>query len=201
MSFDDYARNWDTDRRINRARIIANEIEKVIQVNKELSAMEFGCGTGLISFNLYDKLEKITLIDTSKAMIDILNSKIERYKVKNMIAKCQDINDEEDRFDVIYNSMVLHHINNTENIIERFHELLNNEGYLVIVDLNKEDGKFHKEYPDFNGHNGFEQEELHNILKKVGFKNVDSRTIYYDTKIIDGESVDYSLFLIEARKF
>lgn len=33
MSFDDYARNWDTDKRINRARIIANEIEKVIRGN------------------------------------------------------------------------------------------------------------------------------------------------------------------------
>lgn len=201
MSFDDYARNWDTDKRINRARIIANEIEKVIQGSKEVSAMEFGCGTGLISFNLYDKLKKITLIDSSKGMIDILNSKIKRYKVKNMITKCQDILNEVDRFDIIYNSMVLHHINNTEEIIKKFYELLNNDGYLIIVDLNKEDGKFHKEYPDFNGHNGFEQEELQDILRRVGFKNVGSKTIYYDTKIIDGECVDYSLFLIEARKF
>ena len=201
MSFDDYARNWDTDKRINRARIIANEIEKVIQGSKEVSAMEFGCGTGLISFNLYDKLKKITLIDSSKGMIDILNSKIKRYKVKNMITKCQDILNEVDRFDIIYNSMVLHHIKNTEEIIKKFYELLNNDGYLIIVDLNKEDGKFHKEYPDFNGHNGFEQEELQDILRRVGFKNVGSKTIYYDTKIIDGECVDYSLFLIEARKF
>lgn len=201
MSFDDYARNWDTDKRINRARIIANEIEKVIQGSKEVSAMEFGCGTGLISFNLYDKLKKITLIDSSKGMIDILNSKIKRYKVKNMITKCQDILNEVDRFDIIYNSMVLHHINNTEEIIKKFYELLNNDGYLIIVDLNKEDGKFHKEYPDFNGHNGFEQEELQDVLRRVGFKNVGSKTIYYDTKIIDGECVDYSLFLIEARKF
>ena len=201
MSFDDYARNWDTDKRINRARIIANEIEKVIQGSKEVSAMEFGCGTGLISFNLYDKLKKITLIDSSKGMIDILNSKIKRYEVKNMITKCQDILNEVDRFDIIYNSMVLHHINNTEEIIKKFYELLNNDGYLIIVDLNKEDGKFHKEYPDFNGHNGFEQEELQDILRRVGFKNVGSKTIYYDTKIIDGECVDYSLFLIEARKF
>lgn len=201
MSFDDYARNWDTDKRINRARIIANEIEKVIQGSKEVSAMEFGCGTGLISFNLYDKLKKITLIDSSKGMIDILNSKIKRYEVKNMITKCQDILNEVDRFDIIYNSMVLHHINNTEEIIKKFYELLNNDGYLIIVDLNKEDGKFHKEYPDFNGHNGFEQEELQDVLRRVGFKNVGSKTIYYDTKIIDGECVDYSLFLIEARKF
>lgn len=134
-------------------------------------------------------------------MIDILNSKIKRYKMKNMITRCQDILNEVDRFDIIYNSMVLHHINNTEEIIKKFYELLNNDGYLIIVDLNKEDGKFHKEYPDFNGHNGFEQEELQDVLKRVGFKNVGSRTIYYDTKIIDGECVDYSLFLIEARKF
>lgn len=203
MSFDEYAKNWDTDMRINRAKIIANEISKSIDINKNYSAMEFGCGTGLVSFNLYEKFENITLVDSSKGMIDILNSKIEKYNVDNMLAKHLDIsgsNSVNMNFDVIYNSMALHHIHDTETIIKRFYELLNEDGYLCIIDLDEEDGSFHKEEPDFNGHNGFNQGELKNILINVGFKHVESNTFYYDEKIIEGKKVNYSLFLMKARK-
>ncbi len=73
MSFDKYAITWDTEKRVNRAKIIAEEISKTIQIKKRYNALEFGCGTGLVSFNLYDKFESITLVDISKGMIDMLN--------------------------------------------------------------------------------------------------------------------------------
>lgn len=202
--FDDYAKTWDTDKRINRAKIIANEISNLIDADKNYSAMEFGCGTGLVSFNLYDKFKKITLIDSSKEMINVLNSKIRKYKVDNMIACYLDISDENSldmKFDVIYNSMVLHHIHDIEAIISKFYELLNDDGYLYIVDLDEEDGSFHKEYPDFNGHNGFNKEKLRNILNTAGFNEVESNTFFYDEKIIEDQKINYSLFLMKARKY
>ena len=204
MSFDQYAKNWDTDKRINRAKIIANEIGNSIDTDENYSAMEFGCGTGLISFNLYDKFKKITLIDSSKGMIDILNSKINKYKIDNMITNHLDISNEnslDEKFDIIYNSMVLHHIHNTTAIINKFYQLLNNDGYLCIVDLNEEDGSFHKEYPDFDGHNGFNQEELKRILVSDGFDDIESNTFFYDEKVVEGKKINYSLFLIKARKY
>ena len=204
MSFDDYAKTWDTDKRINRAKKIANEIRNSIDSENNYSAMEFGCGTGLVSFNLYDKFKKITLIDSSNGMMEILNSKINECKVNNMVTNCVDILEEDSldtKFDVIYNSMVLHHINDTEAIIKKFHELLNKDGYLCIVDLDEEDGSFHKKYPDFDGHNGFNQEKLKSILLKVGFNDIESNTFYYDEKIIEGQKINYSLFLMKARKY
>lgn len=203
MSFDNYAKTWDTDKRIERAKIIANEIASSIEINKNCSAMEFGCGTGLVSFNLYDKFKSITLVDSSKGMIDILKAKIDSYKVDNMVPYLLDITAESSlnmKFDVIYNSMVLHHISNTEDIIKNFYNLLNKDGYLCIVDLDKEDGSFHKNYPDFDGHNGFNQEELKSILVNAGFEDVEVKTFYYDEKLIDDEKVNYSLFLIKGRK-
>lgn len=203
MIFDDYAKNWDTDKRINRAKIIANKIAGVVEANQGYTAMEFGCGTGLVSFNLYDMFKKITLIDSSEGMIQVLNSKIDKYNVTNMDAKFLDIfheNSVEEKFDVIYNSMALHHIQNTSAIVKRFYELLNNEGYLCIVDLDEEDGSFHKEEIDFEGHNGFNHEELKKILIDAGFHKVEIETFFYDEKIIKGEKIKYSLFLVVARK-
>ncbi|MBZ9607556.1 class I SAM-dependent methyltransferase [Clostridium estertheticum] len=203
MSFDDYAKNWDTDERINRAKIVADEISKSIDIDKNYSAMEFGCGTGLVSFNLYDKFKRINLVDSSKGMIDILNFKISKYKVNNMFTNYLDISDKNSldmNFDVIYNSMVLHHIHNTASIIKSFYELLNENGYLCIVDLDEEDGSFHKEHPDFDGHNGFNQENLKSILISAGFNDIESNSFFYGEKIIEGNKINYSLFLMKARK-
>jgi ubiquinone/menaquinone biosynthesis C-methylase UbiE len=204
MSFDNYAKTWDTDERIDRAKIIAKEIGNSIDINKNYSAMEFGCGTGLVSFNLYDKFKNITLVDSSKGMIDILGSKIDKYNANNMFPYHLDISNGsliDMKFDVIYNSMVLHHIQDTEAIIKSFYDLLNKDGYLCIVDLDEEDGSFHKKYPDFDGHNGFNQDSLRNILISAGFKDIESNTVFYGEKIIDDVKINYSLFLMKARKY
>ena len=202
MFFDDYAKKWDTDRRINRAKIISEEIANSIDINKKYSAMEFGCGTGLISFNLVEKFENITLIDSSKGMIDVVKEKIEKYEVDNMKPYAIDLFNEEiiEKFDLIYTSMVLHHIQNISGLANKFYTLLNDGGQVIIVDLDKEDGSFHKNEPGFNGHNGFDQEKLKNIFIEVGFKDVESTTFFYDEKKIEDKNVKYSLFIMKTQK-
>jgi len=65
--------------------------------------------------------------------------------------------------------------------------------------LDEEDGSFHKNHPEFDGHNGFNQEELSKTLKSCGFKDIESNTFYYDEKTIENEKVKYSLFLMKGR--
>lgn len=203
MGFDEDARNWDSELRIHRAKAVAEEIDRSIEKNNALTAMEFGCGTGLVSFNLVDSFRTITLVDSSQGMIDILNSKIAKYGVKNMMTCQLDITDGStigEKFDVIYNSMVLHHIIDTKAIAKNFYELLNKDGQLCIVDIDEEDGSFHKNYPNFDGHNGFNQEALKEILLQAGFSKVEAHTFYYAEKDIDAEKIKYSLFIMNARK-
>lgn len=203
MSFDNHAKNWDTELRITRAKKIATEIEKVLEKAEVSIAMEFGCGTGLISFNIFERFEKVVLVDSSKGMIDIVNTKISMFGVNNMVAIMADIctsNTIEEKFDVIYSSMVLHHVNNITEIIDTFKDMLNPNGYLIIVDLDKEDGSFHKEYADFDGHNGFDQDDLRNDLASAGYEDIESRTFYHDIRVIDEDEIKYSLFLMKAKK-
>lgn len=202
MSFDNAASNWDNPKRMERAAVISDEIEEKINPNKNYSAMEFGCGTGLISFNLYNKFKKVTLIDSSKGMMDVIKSKIEKYGVKNMFPEQLDIfkNLPQEKFDVIYTSMVLHHIKDTTAIIDIFYKLLNDKGSVCIVDLNEEDGSFHGNNPDFDGHNGFNQEEFKKLLENSGFKDVQSETFFYGKKRVEDRNVDYSLFVLTGRK-
>ncbi|WP_026882948.1 class I SAM-dependent methyltransferase [Clostridium akagii] len=204
MGFDIKAITWDNEKRKSRAKVIAEEISKTIQIKKRYNALEFGCGTGLVSFNLYDKFKSITLVDISKGMINMLNSKIEEHKIHNMKAYNTDINNEhilpESSYDVVYASMALHHIIDTETTLKNLYRLLKKDGYLCIIDLDEEDGSFHREEKDFKGHNGFNQNELKELSLKIGFKEIEVNTFYNDEKILEETAVKYSLFLMIGKK-
>ena len=203
MDFNVQSISWDNEKRINRAKVIAAEIASATELEKSYSALEFGCGTGLVSFNLYDKLKDIVCIDTSKGMIDTLNTKIKQHKVKNMAAYQQNINDDyllTPKYDLIYTSMALHHIVDIDTTLANLYKLLKQNGCLCIVDLDEDDGSFHKVETDFNGHNGFNQTELKQILVKLGYKGLRSNTFYKDVKNIEGVILNYSLFIMIGRK-
>lgn len=202
MYFDNIAKEWDTPRRIERAKIISKEISQSLDNIEIKSAMEFGCGTGLIAFNLVDKIKNLTLIDNSEEMIQVVNEKVSNSGLENVKSICCNIYDIKinETYDVIYSSMSLHHIVNVKKIVRKLYHLLNDNGVLCIVDLDEEDGRFHKNEEGFNGHNGFNQQWLRKVVEEVGFKSVTSRTFYNGIKNIDGEEVPYSLFILSALK-
>lgn len=203
MTFDEKAKTWDTEDRIIRANDISQEIISGLDLPKDTSAMEFGCGTGLVSFNYIDKFDKITLIDSSQGMIDIVNEKIENYKTKNISAFCMDFTKGErpnEKFDFIYNSMVLHHIPDTRAILFDFYKRLNKNGILSIVDLDRENGGFHSKEQNFEGHNGFDQEELTDMLIELGFEIIESKSFYTIKKMVGTEEKEFNLFIIKAQK-
>ena len=56
--------------------------------------------------------------------------------------------------------------------------LLNAGGFLAIADLYEEDGSFHGE--GFTGHNGFDPENLSEILRKNRFRNILIQILFYN---------------------
>ncbi len=84
-NFDEMALTWDNGpRRVERAKIVANEITKVISNLDRMKGLEYGCGTGLLSFNLQSSLKHMTLADSSQGMLSVLKQKIENAKFYNM---------------------------------------------------------------------------------------------------------------------
>ena len=197
MSFESRAKDWDNDSRIKRSKIVAEKINEIIGNEKYNSIMEYGCATGLISLNLCDKFKKVTLMDSEKEMIKIVKEKLYKCEKNNVFPIQIYLMNEsykEEKFDLIYTSLTIHHIQNTEKIIKIFYNLLNENGMLCIIDLDKEDGSFHINQKDFNGHNGFEHRYMENIFESVGFSNIDSDTFYNGEKIYKEKTIPYSLF-------
>lgn len=202
MYFDEVAEKWDTKRRIERANVLANSISDKINKKNDLIALEVGCGTGLITLNLKNKFSEIYCIDTSKEMLSILKSKIEKLNITNIYLRgIELINDNNfyGKFDVIYSSMVFHHIIDIKDELRNLYNLLNKEGYLIIIDLDEEDGSFHKDEKDFCGHNGFKRQYLKDILEECNFKEITFETVYEGKKQLSDCIKEYSLFLCLAK--
>jgi tRNA (cmo5U34)-methyltransferase len=201
--FDLKAADWDQNpMHWERSEAIANEIIRLIPLNKKMKALEYGAGTGITSFLLKDRVREITLMDNSVEMVKIIDKKIETTKVKNLKALNFDLEHgdyKEARFDLIFTQMVLHHVVDIENIMAKFSSLLNPGGYLAIADLYKEDGSFHGE--GFTGHNGFDIEELSNQIRNIGFSEISERKVFVINKMITNtKSKKFDVFLLIATK-
>ena len=199
--FDIKAAGWDQNpMHWDRSLAIAEHIKMLIPLTKEMTALDFGAGTGITSFILKDYLKEITLMDNSPEMLKVINDKIRASGIDNL--KTLYFNLEQSgfkdiRFDLVFNQMVLHHINDIEDIVSKFYSILNPGGFLAIADLYPEDGSFHGK--EFTGHKGFDPEELSKLLLKAGFRNISYRKCYViEKRISDSEIKHYDVFLLIA---
>ena len=200
--FDNRAREWDKEAiHWERSKAIAERMIAKISFKPAMKALEFGAGTGILSFMLSDTLAEITLMDNSTEMIKVIQEKIDAYHSTNLKPILFNLEQEElsnDSFDCIFTQMALHHVIDTELIINRFNKMLNPGGYLVIADLYSEDGSFHGE--GFTGHNGFDVKLLKENLEKVGFTNITSEECFVMKKGRADALREYPVFLLVAEK-
>ena len=112
--FDSKARQWD-DNPVFRERglKIAEAIRQTVPLHRQMSALDYGCGTGLLSFPLKDELGAILMADSSGGMLEVVNEKIAALGVSNMTTLQLDLLADPppaQRFDLIVTSMTLHHV-------------------------------------------------------------------------------------------
>lgn len=202
-NFDERAKDWDSDpKKVERARVVADAIRKALPLTENMSALEYGCGTGLLSFALQSDLGQITLADTSQGMLDVLVEKIASAGVTNLHPVKLDLATDPlptQRYDLTYSLMTLHHIQNTDEILKKFCEILKPNGYLLVADLDKEDGTFHTD-GSTDVHLGFDRDELQKKVESAGFGNVKFSTAYEITKKIGNKEKTFPIFLMVAQK-
>ncbi len=200
--FDSKARQWDENPVFQeRARRIAEGLREMIPLSTSMSALDYGSGSGLLSFPLREELGQITLSDTSAGMLEVVKEKIAKLGVSNMATLQADLSATalpDTRFDLIYSSMALHHIPDTKGILAAFQAHLNPGGWLGIADLDKEDGSFHGIEVDV--HHGFDRDALADEIRQAGFTDVAFRTVFEIEKDKPEGKRGYPVFLMVARR-
>ncbi|HPI72594.1 MAG TPA: class I SAM-dependent methyltransferase [bacterium] len=201
-SFDERAAQWDENpERLIRAQDAARSIRNHVPLDSTWTAMEYGCGTGLVGFLLQPFLGHLVMADSSSGMLAVLQEKIDRAGVTNMTCLKLDLATDpapSQLFQLIFTSMTLHHVADTLGLLKRFYDLLADGGYLAVVDLDAEDGWFHGE--DFTGHKGFDRAVLKDRVHQAGFVNA----IYHDLAPLTKNTLvgmrTFPLFLLVAHK-
>ena len=195
--FDRAAPTWDLeDGRVVLARAVAEAITARVPLSREMSTLDFGCGTGLVTLALAPKVGAITGVDTSPGMLKTLAEKAEApgVPVRLLSLESSDTGDLGGPYDLIVSSMTLHHVLDVPALFRRFAGQLHQGGRIALADLDQEDGSFHDDATGVH-HQGFPREHIQAWLEEAGFQDIHLVTATVDHK----NGKDYSVFLATAR--
>jgi len=189
----------DNEKRVSNVQNIADGILKNITYTKKMNILDFGSGTGLLTQEIAPFVNKITAVDMSTSMNEVLREKTDGFacdlEVLEIDITSQKYDDKLSSLDGIISSMTIHHIKDTEDLFQIFYDLLNENGTIALADLETEDGSFHTSDTGVF-HFGFDKKEFLNIAKKVGFKDLKIETISVSSK----PHGEYPIFLLTGRK-
>lgn len=201
--FDKVAASWDEKpQRQQLAAAVAAGISAEVKLHQGLLALDYGCGTGLTGLRLAPEVGHLTAADTSAGMLEELQKKCLALNLKNV----SPVLISPDRwtlpdaaFDLVFSSMVMHHITAIDPLLQHFHQVLKPGGFLALADLQQEDGTFHDD-PTGVAHHGFDPQALMADLQRLGFSALSTRTVHTVRKQRGDEEFRYPIFLVTGRK-
>jgi len=191
------SKSWDMNsKRVKNAKAIAEAIVKNIKLDKSMELMDFGAGTGLLSYFVAPEVHKIVAVDNSPSMLEQFEEKCNEFACETeIIHKDMSVETLERKFDGIISSMTIHHLKEIPALFSKFYNMLNENGFIAIADLDSEDGSFHSEDTGVH-HFGFERERLRRIASDAGFVDIQFETV----SIIKKPHRDFPVFLMTAVK-
>lgn len=193
--FEGMAARYETPERVHMAGLIADAIRLRIAPGKAASAMDYGCGAGLVGLALLGCFESMLFVDFSPQMIQLIQEKLARAGIHSAEALCSDFLTEAPpprEVDYIILSLVLLHVKDIPLLLSRLHGLLRPGGRLLAVDFD-----YNTQIESDKVHPGFVQAELQELALQAGFSAAGSQTFYHGEKIFMGQ--DASMFLMEAQ--
>jgi ubiquinone/menaquinone biosynthesis C-methylase UbiE len=196
--FDKAAATWDDNparRAISLA--VAAAIREAIPLSKRMLVLDYGCGTGLLSFLLASDVGGVLAADSSDGMLEQVRKKITELGVKNVRVMRFDVTTDENvtsRHDAVVSAMTMHHIADVHGALRGLASMLNPGGWLAVADLCTEDGSFHSDRSV--PHNGFEPEELARYLRGIGMREVSWQVVH----TVEKNGREYPVFCVFGRK-
>ena len=203
--FDARAAAWDANpMRQKLARDIAAAMTAAGLFHQPIPlALDFGCGTGLLTLQLAAQAGQVTGLDTSAGMLAELATKIERAGLPNVDVLYADLAAGDPlptHYDLIASAMALHHIPDPAVVLKRLWAAAKPGAHLALADLDSESGAFHEDKAGVY-HNGFDRIELADMLAGIGFTGIDAATAATIEKTgKNGQIIPYPVFLMTARK-
>lgn len=199
--FDAEAETWDDDPNHEKRQVaVALAIQDAVDLNRQMSAVDVGGGTGRLSILLADRVGGVVVTDPSSGMVKVASQRIEEAGLSDRLRAVQaDLTTDrlDGSYDVAWSSMAMHHVHDLDALLTSVAALLVGGGRLIIADLDEDpSGDFHADKVDFDGHHGFDRNRLAGQLARAGFADI----AFIDaTRILKGDR-DFGVFLCTATK-
>lgn len=197
------ALTWDEKpQRIHLAAAISTAIKQNIPLHNKMDALEFGCGTGLVTFHLHDQLQQVTAMDNAAGMLDVLQQKAQAAGVTNvntLLNSAAVPSIDPNSYDLIFSSMVLHHIRDIRPTLQVLVNALKPGGTIALADLDEEEGSFHDRSQGVE-HHGIDRTWLRDELTRLGLHDVQETTAHTITKKRPHGEQHYSVFMLWGQK-
>jgi 2-polyprenyl-3-methyl-5-hydroxy-6-metoxy-1,4-benzoquinol methylase len=203
--FDEASGTWDQPHRLAQSLQFFNALRGIGFPGGGQRLMDYGCGTGLLSIPLAQTADFVYAVDSSQGMLEVVDQKVCQGGLTNVKTCCIDLSVDSltvnSPLDGIVTAMALHHVVDLETLFACFFDLLRPGGMLVVFDLEKEDGSFHRSHGGAAvPHHGFRRYEMEGVLKQTGFSLQSMERLLSIRKDVDGEERDYPVFMLVAER-
>ncbi|MHB9129642.1 MAG: class I SAM-dependent DNA methyltransferase [Armatimonadota bacterium] len=180
--FDQAAATWDEQPvRVMLAKAIAQAMLTQVPISPAMTALDYGCGTGLVTLALQPYVQRIIGVDSSPGMLAKLQEKMQALGISNVETLLLDLATQPPppdlRVDLIVSAMALHHIADLPQLLQALTGLLTPGGYLALADLDAEDGSFHTDMTGVH-HLGIGRAWLMAQLSVLGYQDVAANTAH-----------------------
>ncbi|MFW9823826.1 MAG: class I SAM-dependent methyltransferase [Candidatus Thorarchaeota archaeon] len=116
---------------------IANlKLKQILGEVKNKGILDVGCGIGALSFYLAQRGAVVTGIDLSETLIEYCNeqSKKLRLSIDFRVMNAQIPDFDEESFDIILGSRIIHHLPNLSLFFNQCKRLLKREGFIAFIE-------------------------------------------------------------------
>lgn len=173
-------------------------------LNENDSLLDLGCGEGSITLPIAKQVRKVTGVDSSTKMLELLNKRAQEQNIKNVdtiLKSLEDISYEEiGDYDVVLASRSLNGIIPIEETLKTINEIANK--YVFITLFGPENWKIEKEFNEYIGKENKpfpEYNYMFNILYNMGiYANIERLDIkaYREYSSIE-EAMDNGKFRLD----
>lgn len=173
-------------------------------LNENDSLLDLGCGEGSITLPIAKQVRKVTGVDSSTKMLELLNQRAQEQNIKNIdtiLKSLEDISYEEiGDYDVVLASRSLNGIIPIEETLKTINEIANK--YVFITLFGPENWKIEKEFNEYIGKENKpfpEYNYMFNILYNMGiYANIERLDIkaYREYSSIE-EAMDNGKFRLD----
>lgn len=198
--FTELAATWDDNPiPVAIARDLLSFIERHVALDEVDLALDYGCGTGLVSLPLAQRVGRVHGMDDNEGMRGVCAQKMAALSIDNVTLAAHQFPRDPlpaDTYALATSSMVLHHIEDVAAFVTACFAMLRPGGACCFADLDREDGSFHP--PGIEGifHHGFDREELGQWFIDAGFDPPQFETIH----VVEREGVSYPIFGVFVRR-